>query len=58
LKIVKLVIIEKYEESLLTNPGSLTDIKGNLKGSIGKCLLAKNDKGLTPLACAVEAGGS
>lgn len=51
-------MIEKFEESLLENPGSLTDIKGNLKGSIAKCLVAKNDKGLTPLACAIEAGGS
>jgi hypothetical protein len=57
-KLVKLVIIEKFEPSHLDNPTTITDIKGNFKQSIVKCLLAQNDKGLTPLSCAIESGGT
>lgn len=43
---------------MLDNPSTISDIKGNFKGSTAKALVAKNDKGLTPLACAIECGGS
>lgn len=54
---IKLIIIEKFEPKLLNNPNTISDIKGNFKGSTPKALVAKNDKGLTPLACAIEMGG-
>lgn len=50
LKMVKLVLIDKFEKALLDDPTSLSDTKGNIKQGITKCLLTRNDKGLTPLA--------
>ena len=57
-KLLKLVIMESYKEGLLDHPTDLSDIKGNFKQGLTKCLLQKNDKGLTPLSCAIEAGGA
>ena len=48
-KLFKLVIVEKFKESMLENPTSISDVKGNLKPSLSKVLLLKNQKGLTPL---------
>ena len=43
---------------MLDSPGTISDIKGNFKQGLAKGLLSKNHKGLTPLACAIESGGS
>ena len=42
----------------MDNPNSVQDILANLKPSLSKVLLLKNQKGLTPLQVAIEAGGS
>lgn len=55
---IKLVIIEKYEPKLFENPLTIQDIKGNLKPTLSKVLVARNQKGFTPLQVAIEVGGS
>jgi ankyrin repeat protein len=57
IKTFKLVIMEKVDESCLENP-TIEDVKKNLKTGLAKCLNLKNDKGLTPLSCALETGGA
>ena len=58
MKLLKFVIIEKYKEGLLDNPEDLSDIKGNYCQHLAKCLLLKNDKGMTPLSLAIEVGAN
>lgn len=56
-KLFKLVVLEVYSEGIL-DKATLSDIKGNYRQGLTKCLILKNDKGLTPLSCAIEAGGT
>ena len=56
-KLLKLVIVHKFNERLLDNPKSISDVTENLQPSLSKVLLLKNQKGLTPFQVAIESGG-
>ena len=52
--------MEKHSDEFLENVNTLSDIagKGNLKQNLAKALLLQNAKGMTPIAYAVDYGGS
>lgn len=58
LKLFKLVLVEKLNDRETLDKASLSDIKGNFKQGLAKCLTTQNEKGLTPLAVAINAGSS
>jgi len=39
LKMIKMIIAENFEESLLASPSTLADMKGNFKQGLSKTLL-------------------
>lgn len=43
---------------MLENVTTISDIKGNLKQGLTKCLLLKNDKGYTPFELAIDVGST
>jgi len=42
LKLLKVVLVEKFEPTILERPNTISDIKGNFKQGIVKCLLMRN----------------